>query len=312
MADPLSIAASVIALGTAAIQVQSLLRGFMEDYKGCPEELEYLDAELGIIGAYTSTIHQKISSLESLNGYSSQAPAMAVVQRYLVECMRTFRELEKLLNQARLCSGTRRRQISWVIATSQRNKLQKKLQDDKLSLLLVQSMLGDLHHWDDTLGTGQFNDNHKVRESEADSVGRPQNETETAANVLSVAETMSDRDTFNMTFHFDRIPGLGDSFAYRNIDLDDPKATMSSNDGSFSADWSDLKSVSNISSRSVFNLKAVTTEQESNVDDGDYDDEDDKYDQNTHLDSKPKLQAGSTRNLEPQPFDHIFWDIQEI
>ena len=141
MADPLSIAAGVTGIVTAAAKISSLLVDFMVSTKRAPEQARVIYVEISDINGIMSQLQSFLLGIKSLK--SSRASLLQVDQviTTITSCVHTLSELEKLLDDLKLEGMGVLECIAWARKEASIVKVIQRLQNHKASLSLMLSIL---------------------------------------------------------------------------------------------------------------------------------------------------------------------------
>ncbi|KAL8994336.1 MAG: hypothetical protein Q9169_005663 [Polycauliona sp. 2 TL-2023] len=141
MADPLSIAAGVVGLLTAAAQISSLLVEFTSSSRNAPGTAQTVLTEVG-------DIEETLSHLQKFllgNGRSNRSGARLLqidhVVKIITGCVLTFSELEKLLDTLVVDGKGVLNRMQWARKEKTINHLIQRLQNHKGSLSIALHVL---------------------------------------------------------------------------------------------------------------------------------------------------------------------------
>ena len=141
MADPLSIAAGVIGVLTAAAQISSLLVGFSKSTKNAPAQARQILVEVN----ETSGILSHLQSFLIGNEFSDVSRTSLLQVDHIVTivsgCVMTFSELEKLVDDLRSEDMNILDRMRWVRKEGEIAALIQRLQNHKASLSLMLNVL---------------------------------------------------------------------------------------------------------------------------------------------------------------------------
>lgn len=141
MADPLSIAAGVIGILTAAAQVSHLLIDFTKNSKDTPQTARTVLTEVNEISGTLSYLQSFLLGNETLDRSRTQLLQVDQVVTVVSGCVLTFSELEKLLDTLKTDDMGIRDCVRWVKKEKTIGSLVQRLQNHKASLSLVLHIL---------------------------------------------------------------------------------------------------------------------------------------------------------------------------
>lgn len=137
--DPLSVAISVVSLGTAIGKAAMAISNFISDVKDAKGDLERVSRELSSLESSIETLTtlNKSPALKALNVSQELKHNLYTVLR---ACKSNVTEIERLLLKLR-SSGTRGK-LEWTTSgKGEMNKLRSSLETNKMSLGLALSMI---------------------------------------------------------------------------------------------------------------------------------------------------------------------------
>ena len=137
MADPLSIAAGVIGILTAAAQVSHLLIDFTKNSKDAPQTAKTVLTEVNEISGTLSQLEPFLLGEDT--PYPSRAELLQIDQiiTVLSGCVLTFTELEKMMDTLKTDDMGIRDCVRWARKEKSIGGLVQRLQNHKVSLSLV-------------------------------------------------------------------------------------------------------------------------------------------------------------------------------
>ncbi|KAL8847466.1 MAG: hypothetical protein Q9221_007492 [Calogaya cf. arnoldii] len=141
MADPLSIAAGVIGILTAAAQVSSLLIDFTKNSKDAPQTARTVLTEVNEISGTLSHLQSFLLGNETLDRSRTQLLQVDQVITVVSGCVLTFSELEKLFDTLKTDDMGIRDCVRWAKKEKTIGGLVQRLQNHKASLSLVLHIL---------------------------------------------------------------------------------------------------------------------------------------------------------------------------
>ncbi len=142
MSDPLSIAAGIVGVLTAAAQISSLLIKWTKSAKEAPQQPRVIAAEVTEL----SGILAHLQSFLLGNGCSDESSLVKVDQlvTILSGCVLTFSELEKLLDEMKVEDFNILDRVKWAKKESAVMSVVQRLQNHKASLSLMLNILNGL------------------------------------------------------------------------------------------------------------------------------------------------------------------------
>ena len=141
MADPLSIAAGVIGVVTAATQITSLLIRFTEANKNAPAQVRYIVTEVTDIHSIILQLQSYIDSREGADSSRTSLLKIDQLVAILSGCVLTFSELEKLLDEMKVEDMAILDRVKWVRKETEILGLVQRLQNHKASLSLMLNIM---------------------------------------------------------------------------------------------------------------------------------------------------------------------------
>ncbi|KAL9067306.1 MAG: hypothetical protein Q9161_007006 [Pseudevernia consocians] len=137
MSDPLSIAAGVVGVLTAAAQISSLLTKFTKSTIAAPQQAQVVLTEVNDIGGILSHLQSYLVGLDTPNRSRTSLLKVEKVVTIVSGCVLTFSELEKLLDALKTEDLKVSDCLKWARKESAIMGLIQRLQNHKASLSLV-------------------------------------------------------------------------------------------------------------------------------------------------------------------------------
>lgn len=141
MSDPLSIAAGVIGVVTAAAQISSILINFTKSTIAAPRQAQVVLTEVSHISAILSQLQSYLFGLDFPDRSRTSLLKVDKLVTVISGCVLTFSELEKLLDEFKTEGLDVLDRLKWVRKESAIMSLIQRLQNHKASLSLVLSIL---------------------------------------------------------------------------------------------------------------------------------------------------------------------------
>lgn len=141
MSDPLSIAAGVVGIITAAAQTSLLLTKFIKSTIEAPHTAQVVLAEVSDIGTILSHLQSFLLGRDSPDTSRTCLLKVEKLVTIVSGCVLTFSELEKLLDGLKTTNLDVLDRLKWVRKESAIVSLIQRLQDHKASLSLVLNIL---------------------------------------------------------------------------------------------------------------------------------------------------------------------------
>ncbi|KAL8685823.1 MAG: hypothetical protein Q9218_007522, partial [Villophora microphyllina] len=141
MGDPLSVAAGVIGVLTAAVQVSWLLNSFIRRAKGAPRQAKAVLTEVEHVHSAIVHLHPFLLGLESPDASRTCLLQVDSVLAILTGCVATFSELEEVIDQLKAKELGFLDRTKWISKESIIASLISRLQAHKLSLSLMLNIL---------------------------------------------------------------------------------------------------------------------------------------------------------------------------
>ncbi|KAL8831878.1 MAG: hypothetical protein Q9170_005105 [Blastenia crenularia] len=141
MADPLSIAAGVAGVLTAAAQISNLLIEFTKNSKNAPQTARIVLAEVSDISGTLAPLQSFLLGNESSDRSRTELLQIDQVITIMSGCVLTFSELEKLLDKLEADGKGILHRIQWAKKEKAIASLIQRLQNHKASLSLILQVL---------------------------------------------------------------------------------------------------------------------------------------------------------------------------
>lgn len=141
MSDPLSIAAGVVGVVTAAAQISILLTKFTKSLIGDPQQAKVVLAEVSDISVILTQLQSYLLGLESPNSSRASLLKVEKVVTIVSGCVLTFSELEKLLDELKTEGLDVLDCLKWARKQSAIMGLVQRLQNNKSSLSVILNIL---------------------------------------------------------------------------------------------------------------------------------------------------------------------------
>lgn len=141
MADPLSLAAGVVGIATAAVQITSLLTKFTKSTISAPRHAQIVLSEVSDIGGIVSLLQSYVLGIDSSERSRTGLLKVKEVVTIVSGCVLTFSELEKLLDEMKVEDMDILACLKWARKESAMMGIIQRLQHHKASLSLVLSIL---------------------------------------------------------------------------------------------------------------------------------------------------------------------------
>ena len=141
MSDPLSIAAGIVGVLTAAAQISSILAKFTKSTIAAPQQAQVVLTEVSDIGGILSHLQSFLLGSESPNRSRTSLLKVEKVVTVVSGCVLTFSELEKLLDELKTEGLDILDRLKWARKESAIMGLIQRLQNHKASLSLVLNIL---------------------------------------------------------------------------------------------------------------------------------------------------------------------------
>ncbi|KAK4692743.1 hypothetical protein P7C71_g4525, partial [Lecanoromycetidae sp. Uapishka_2] len=141
MSDPLSIAAGVIGILTAAAQISSLLVKWTKSAKGASQQLQTIITEVNDVSGILAHLQSFILGHETSNESRTSLLKVDQVVTIVSACVLTFSELEKLLDDLKTKDLKVLDHLKWARKETTVMSLISKLQNHKASLSLILDIL---------------------------------------------------------------------------------------------------------------------------------------------------------------------------
>ncbi|KAL8854179.1 MAG: hypothetical protein Q9221_001102 [Calogaya cf. arnoldii] len=145
MAEPLSLAAGVIGVLTAAAQISTLVVQFAVSSKGAPKSARTVLIEVNGISSILSHLRLFLSGDETFDQSRTQLLHVDQVLAIITGCVTTFSELEQLLDRLSVTEKANRMaaldRAKWARKEKTVSNLIQRLQNHKASLSLILNVL---------------------------------------------------------------------------------------------------------------------------------------------------------------------------
>ncbi|KAL8790256.1 MAG: hypothetical protein Q9195_006413 [Heterodermia aff. obscurata] len=141
MSDPLSVAAGVLGIITAAAQISSLLTRFTKNVKDAPEQAHVILTDVTDTSRILSHLQVFVLDAGSVSQSKTCLLHIESVVAIVTGCVATFSELQRLLESLRLDGMTVLDRLKWTRDESSINALGSRLQTHKASLSLMLDVL---------------------------------------------------------------------------------------------------------------------------------------------------------------------------
>ncbi|KAL8696582.1 MAG: hypothetical protein Q9201_007589 [Fulgogasparrea decipioides] len=140
--DPLSISASIIGLCTAAVQVNHLLKGFVDNAEGAPASARHTLTE--VTGIYVC-LNQLDAFLSGRQESPRSRRSLVMIEQVIIvftDCVSIFSELEQTLESLKTDTPMRViDRVKWAMKEKTISKLLTRLQTSKASLSFLLNIL---------------------------------------------------------------------------------------------------------------------------------------------------------------------------
>ena len=141
MSDPLSIAAGVVGILTAAAQISTILIQFTKASRNAPNQARHIITEV----SDTSTILSQLQSFLLGNEYTDRSRTSLLgidqVVTLVSSCVKTFSELEQILDGLKTGDMSVLDHVKWARQQTEIMSIVQRLQNHKASLSLILSIL---------------------------------------------------------------------------------------------------------------------------------------------------------------------------
>lgn len=141
MSDPLSIAAGVVGVITAAAQISLLLTKFTKSTIAAPRQARVVITEVSDINVILSQLQSYLLGLESPNSSRTSLLKVEKVVTVVSGCVLTFSELERLLDELKTEGMDVLDSLKWARKETAILGLIQRLQYHKASLSLIFNIL---------------------------------------------------------------------------------------------------------------------------------------------------------------------------
>ena len=137
MADPLSAAAGIIGILTAAVQISKLLIEFTKRTNDAPRQASQVLSEVNNVHTIMTQLQAFLLGLNTSNQSQACHVQLESLISVLTGCVATFSDLEQLLDQMRSEDLTMLDRLKWARKESAIEGLISQLQKHKTSLTLI-------------------------------------------------------------------------------------------------------------------------------------------------------------------------------
>lgn len=141
MSDPLSIAAGVIGVLTAAAQISTLLIRFTSASRNAPAQARHVLTEFGDISGILSHLQSFLFGTQSINRSSAALLRVDHTVTILSGCVMTFSELEKFMDGLETGDLGVYDCMKWAQKEKEMGAILQRLQSHKASLSLMLNIL---------------------------------------------------------------------------------------------------------------------------------------------------------------------------
>lgn len=141
MSDPLSIAAGVVGILTAAAQISSILIDFTRSAKGAPHQAQVIITEVNDTSGILSRLQAFILGKEFADTARTSMLRVDQVINVVSGCVLTFSELQKLLDELETGKMGILDRVKWTRKEATIAGLIQRLQNHKASLSLILNIL---------------------------------------------------------------------------------------------------------------------------------------------------------------------------
>ena len=141
MSDPLSVAAGVIGIVTAAAQISSLLVKFTAKVKNAPQQASVLLTEVSDTSRLLAQLQPFLLGFETPDQSRTCLLQVESVTTVLTGCVATFSELQEVLDNLELEDMLLSDRLKWSRKKSTIGALLTRLQTHKASLSLMLNVL---------------------------------------------------------------------------------------------------------------------------------------------------------------------------
>ena len=144
MCDPLSIAAGMVGIVSAAARISSLSFKFTKATKDAPQQAQVIVTEVNDISGILSQLQSFLLGHEFSDRSRSSLLKVDQVVAIVSSCVLTFLELEKLLDELEVDNLDAIDRIEWARKETIMAKLIQRIQNHKASLSLMLNILNGL------------------------------------------------------------------------------------------------------------------------------------------------------------------------
>ena len=139
--EPLSVAAGVTGILTAAAQISSLLMRYGKATKHAPVLTQQIAAEIDSIATTLSHLQSFLLGDELIDISRASLLRIEHVVTIISDCVKTFSELEQIVDWTRTNDFSVLNRTKWVVRENDITKLMQRLQQHKASLSLMLNVL---------------------------------------------------------------------------------------------------------------------------------------------------------------------------
>lgn len=141
MSDPLSVAAGVVGIITAAAHISSMLTKFTKNIKDAPEQAHVILTDVTDTSRILSHLQVFVLDTGSVSQSRTCLLQIESVVAIVTGCVATFSELQRLLESIRTDEMTVLDRLKWTRDESSIRALGTRLQTHKVSLSLMLGVL---------------------------------------------------------------------------------------------------------------------------------------------------------------------------
>ncbi|KAI4162786.1 MAG: hypothetical protein LQ342_003503 [Letrouitia transgressa] len=141
MSDPLSIAAGVVGILTAATQISTVLIKFIRANKEAPQQARNIITELNETNLILSSLQAFLLGSKSANESMTSLLKVENVVTVVSGCVLTFSELEKLVDDLKVEDPDVLDRMKWARKETIITGLIQRLQNHKASLSLILNVI---------------------------------------------------------------------------------------------------------------------------------------------------------------------------
>ena len=144
MSDPLSIAAGVVGILTAAAQISTILIQFTKASRNAPNQARHIITEVSDTSVILSQLQSFLLGYEYNDRSRTSLLGVHQVVTLVSSCVKTFSELEKILDGLKTNDMSVLDHVKWARQETEIMAIVQRLQNHKASLSLILSIL---HGW---------------------------------------------------------------------------------------------------------------------------------------------------------------------